>query len=184
MKKPIIIGLVGPSGSGKTSLGNYLKKKGFMLITLSAFLKKILEKRGNEVSKKNLQDLGNKLRKRYGAGVLAHLALKEIKKRKKQVVIDGIRNLGEIKVLKAQDNFYLIGVNARPDIRYRRARKKRKLKNFQEFVQLEIRDTAGGIKSKGLQVQPCYLNADFFIDNNFSLKIFYKKIDKLLEKIS
>lgn len=184
MKKEIIIGLVGPSGSGKTSLGIYLKKKSFLLVTLSSFLKKTLEKRNKEVSKKNLQDLGNKLRKRYGAGVLARQALKEIKKREKKAIIDGIRNLGEIKILKKQDNFFLFGINARPDIRFKRARKKRKLKNFQEFVELEIRDTAGGIRGKGLQVQPCYLNANFFIDNNSSLKIFYKKADKLLEKVS
>lgn len=184
MRRAIIVGLVGPSGSGKTTLTQYLKKKGFMAVTLSTFLREILEKKGETITKKSLQDLGNKLRKRYGAGVLARKALMEIKKKgRKRTVIDGVRNLEEIKVLKAEDNFYLVGINARPDIRYQRCRKQRKLKNYQEFVRLEIRDTAGGISGKGLQVQPCYLNADFFIDNNTSVKSFYKEVDKLLKKI-
>jgi len=183
--KTVIIGLVGSSGSGKTTLAQYFKKKGFMVITLSSFLRDILEKKGKEVGRKNLQDLGNDLRKKHGAGVLARWALKEInKKRKSKAVIDGIRNLEEIKVLKTEDNFYLIGVNTRQDIRYQRCRKKRKLRNYQEFLELEIRDTAGGIRGNGLQTIPCYLNADFFIDNNTSKKVFYKKAERLLKKIN
>ena len=98
----MIIGVTGPIASGKSEVGKILKKLGFPKISLSNFVRDEAKKRGLEIERKVLQDLGNELREKYGVGVLAEMALKKMEC-EDYWVVEGIRNKGEVSVFRKKD---------------------------------------------------------------------------------
>src|SRR5690348_9594042 len=101
-----IIGITGPFGSGKSTAASYFVSKGYYNINLSSFLEKEATIRGLKSTRRNLQDLGNELRERQGAGILLKKAFDEAKGEDK-LVIDGLRNLAEVKILKENNGVLL-----------------------------------------------------------------------------
>ncbi len=173
-KKSFIIGLVGLPGAGKTTVAKILASKGFVHVTLSSFIKEEAKKDGTtEFPREVLQNYGNKMREIYGPQILAQLALKKIREEKPQkIVIDGIRNLYEVAFLKVENNFALIGVSARPKIRYLRLTRRtdRPWKgSYKEFLHHEKREEALGSREIGLRVKECFQQSEFEITNNKSL---------------
>lgn len=175
----IIVGLVGPFGSGKTTVAQYLNKKGFKSIKLSGFLEEEAKKKFGKIDRKGLQDIGNEFRKKYGPDILAKWAIEKAQDEKK-IVIDGIRNLVEIKFLKKQDDFFLLGIMAESKLRFERLKGKNKgLKTFEDFLRFDARDKGRGQSKSGLQVAKCLEKADFLIENNGSTEKLLLAIDQL-----
>jgi dephospho-CoA kinase len=122
----LIIGLVGPFGSGKSTVAKHLVEKGFFTVRLSQFIEEEIEKRkmGSIKDRKLLQDVGNELRKKYGSDILVKKALKRAMEQKiSKLVVDGIRNVEELKYLKNQDPGYIFGIDADQKLRLLRLRK-------------------------------------------------------------
>ena len=184
--KPTVVGITGPFGSGKTSAAKFFQSLGFSRITLSSFLEKELKEQEKEITRKNLQDLGNEWRIESGSGILANKALKfASEKNLERLVVDGIRNLGEIEEFKNNSEFILLGVFADRDVRFARVRKmpQREELTREMFDQLDYRDL--GIteeKETGLQVAKCFAISDYFIDSNDEAN-FENKLKGFLEKI-
>ena len=108
--KNIIIGLTGSFGSGCSVVANHLEQKGFQFISISSILEKIAAKKGHDFSKllrkerrTKLQDLGNELRKK-DSGILIKEGLKGTDL-DKDIVINSIKNPGEIEELKKNTEF-------------------------------------------------------------------------------
>lgn len=184
----LIIGLVGTSGAGKSTASHYLKNKGFFIVELSSFLKIEAEKRGiNLINKRILQDIGNDLRIEFGPEILAKKAYEQIIVKKiNKSVVDGIRNTGEIEYLRKIKNFLLIAIDADQEIRYKRIvklRGKEWVGTYQDFLNIEKRDSNLGDQKTGLRVSDCLKMADFKIINNNKITDFYKKIDKIIESL-
>jgi len=127
----IVVGLTGAFGSGCTTAARHLRdSRKFELLTLSDALRKIWREKNKrkEAQRQDLQKLGDELRESRGAGILVDLALDDLDQKYKgreeptQIVVDGIRNLGEIQRL--QDlygyRFTLIAVLATFDDRWDR----------------------------------------------------------------
>lgn len=188
MKKIIaIIGITGAFGSGKSTAADFLKRLGFVKISLVEFLEKELKSRGEKnITRKLLQDLGNQLREKYGAGILAKKALLLInEKRIQKAVVEGFRNNLEIEEFRKRGNFKLIGIVANRNIRFERLRKlvRREKLNWKLFNSLDNRDLGIGEGKRGLQVAICLALADIFIENNRSLRELKDKVqDALKEK--
>lgn len=170
MTNPKILGITGPFGSGKTTAANFFQKKGFLKITLSSFLEESLMSQGKEVTRRNLQDLGDLWRKQNGSGILAKKALEFVSDQDlEKIVIDGIRNLGEIEEFRKTSNFTLLGIFADRKVRFGRVKKmpRREVLTRELFDELDYRDL--GItedKNTGLQVAKCFAISDYFIDSN------------------
>ena len=99
-----IIGLTGAFGSGCTTAAKHLRdSRGFVLIRLSDSLRTAWAKsHQGDPPRLELQRLGDELRQANHPGILVELALKELsgknaRKLPADIVIDGIRNEGEIK---------------------------------------------------------------------------------------
>src|SRR3990167_8089786 len=107
----MIIGFTGTFGSGKTTIANYLKSKNFNYITLSDLVREEAQKQNLPIEREILQNVGNEMRRLNGNGYWAELAVKRINLNENWV-IDGIRNPGEIKVLKKIQGSMLIALDA------------------------------------------------------------------------
>lgn len=177
-----IIGIAGAFGSGKTTAANYFLKKGYAVIALSEPLEKEAIKRKLPITRKVLQDIGNEWREKYGSGILATKALEAVKSKNK-IVIDGLRNLGEVDVLRKK-NGILLSIVADRDVRFERLRKlKRREKLTKDlFKSLDLRDLGVDEKITGLQTGLCIALADVYIDSNSDVKDFERKLDKFLAK--
>ena len=102
-----IVGLTGAFGSGCTTAAKYLRDtRGFVPVRLSDSIKAEWSKNHKvDPSRSDLQRLGDELRQKGHSGILVEQALTELEKKNggmlpEVVVIDGIRNLGEISYLR------------------------------------------------------------------------------------
>ncbi len=168
----MLIGVVGQIAVGKGVLKDYLIDNfGFSSFSLSSIVHDEAKKRGiKDVTRKDLQDIGNDLRKKYGRDILAKEALKIIKKSKNsRWVIEGIRNTAEVELLKKQKDFTLIGIKSIRTLRFKRLLKRAKPwdpKTWEEFLKVDRRDLGKGEGSIGQQVGKCLAYCDYVLTNN------------------
>lgn len=184
------IGVVGQIACGKGKLVEYLiDKMEFTSFSLSSILHEELKKKGvKNYTRKDLQDLGDKLRQQSGDAVLAKLAIKKMNESgKTRFIIEGIRNPGEIEFLKKLPHFILLGVKAKRELRYKRLLQRAKPwdpKEWNDFVTVDRRDLGVGQKKSGQQVGKCLAYCDYILTNNKDVWDFYRKVKKLLTKIA
>lgn len=178
----MIIGLTGTMASGKGEVVNYLKSKGFEHYMYSDILRDIAKQRNIEPTRANLQKLGADIKKESrNFGILSQNILKKIKTDK--AVVDGIRNVDEIKELKKRKNTFVIGVAAPQRLRFGRIRKRNREgdpKTFSEFKRLDNLENRG--KTKGQEINNCFKITDFIINNDSSLENLKKQVDDVLSK--
>ncbi len=116
--------LVAWARAGKDTAGRYLQKKwGFARITFSNLLKAELRSRGQTPSKARMMELGNELRKKFGAGVMAELALDAASRLKvARIVFSGARSPAEItRLRKAYRDTRVLEIRASIENRVKRA---------------------------------------------------------------
>ncbi|MBI5122597.1 hypothetical protein HZA75_01935 [Candidatus Roizmanbacteria bacterium] len=186
MEKNIILGIVGQIASGKGILVNYLIRHfGFASFSLSLIVHDELRKRGiRKFTRQTLQDVGDKLRRDYSDDVLARRLNEVIIKgqKKSRIVVEGIRNPGEIEFFKKNRNFILIGVKANRELRFKRLLSRGKPwdpKTWNDFVKVDRRDLGIDQRKSGQQVEKCFAYCDYMLTNNKDIKDFEKKIEKL-----
>ncbi len=182
----LLIGITGGFGSGKSTVASFFESKGFKKIILSLFLEEEVGKRGlKKITRKILQDIGNEWRKKYGSGILAKKALEYLGEVNKNMVIDRIRNPGEIEVLRKNKNFILLGIIADRKVRFERLRriKRRESLTWELFKKLDKRDLGLRQRKTGLKVAESIAMADIFIENNGTLEEFVEKLNSSLDKL-
>jgi len=182
----MIIGLTGTKASGKGEVAELFKRRGFIYFSLSDRVREEAISRGLlNYTIKDLQDIGNELREKFGNSILVLRTLKMMEK-EKNYVIDGIRNLGEIKELRKEKDFFLIAVDSQPEKRFERLiirGRNSDPKTWQEFLLMDERDRGKQELNSGQQVDKCIEQADFRIYNNESLEVLNRTTDEILKKI-
>ncbi len=186
----MIIGLTGKYCCGKGMAVEHLQSKGFVGFSLSDMLREQLKNMGKDVTRDNLIEIGNKLRKRHGPGVLGKLArekidiLKKEKDCKNLFYVDSIRNPFEVKELKKDSDFVLVYIQADQLIRFQRMLERKREKDpeiYEEFKRKEKRESEG--RSKYSQrLDDTISMVDFTIKNEGTLKQLHKDIDKLIKE--
>lgn len=182
-----VVAVVGPLASGKGAVIDVLKEKGYICLSLSDVVREHAKEWGLELTRKNLQDVGDSLRQKFGSSILAELAASHIQKNSEQkYIIDGVRNPAELTYLKSHFDIFTLGITASPEKRFSLM----KLRNRQwdpqtkeEFDELEARDRGIGQESYGQQVQKCLDMADMVIDNNGTLSELQESIGYFLPKV-
>jgi dephospho-CoA kinase len=179
-----IIGLTGTLSSGKGTVTDYLSEKGFKTHVFSDIIKDEINKTGQEVTRELLQNVGNALRQKHGHDVLAKRLVKKIEiENHNKVVVDGIRNTGELELLNNTFNCLIIGITASPNIRYKyiveRARTSDPISR-KEFDRLEKRDRGHGEDVHGQQVDMCLELADHLIINEGTLEELFHSIETII----
>lgn len=187
MKNKLLIGITGAFGSGKSTAADFFLAKGFTKITLSDFLEEELRKKGKpRITRKLLQDEGNKQREKYGAGILAKKALEYVQKEEiERAVIDGIRNTEEINEFRRQENYLQLVILADRKIRFERLKKhkRREKLTWKLFEKLDSRDLGVGEGKNGLQVAFCITLSDVFMTNNKTEDDFINSLSQFLKAL-
>jgi len=184
----MIIGLTGPLCSGIDTFADILKKeKGFIFFSYSDILRDEARGKGVEITRKNLQDLGDELRQKDGLGVLSKRIIEKIEKGK-DYVIGNIRNPGEVEELRKSpgENFILIKLEAPQEMRFQRLFQRRREKDpetFEEFLKMEARDLGVDQAKHGQQHAAVFLLADKIIENDTTVEDLAKRVFVLLGEI-
>jgi deoxycytidylate deaminase len=184
----LILGFTGSLGSGCTFLSEGITKilsDHGHYYRLSEVLNKIAEERGLEQTVSNLQDIGNELRGKVQSDGKPNLSFliaaclqnieTDIEKsdftedENAVILIDSIKNEGEVKYLKQFPNFYLISVQADRDVRSSRlvgpTATKHRFNTNEEFLIADKRDEEEDIPN-GQQIKRCNYLADIIVNNN------------------
>lgn len=184
------IGIVGPLACGKGVVTEYfIKKYGYISFSLSSIVHDEVKKRGySSYTRTILQDVGDDLRKKEGDGVLAKRAIEQLTANSKQqtakrIIIEGIRNPGEVEYLRTISGFFLISVDAPQKVRFQRVLQRGKPwdpKSWEEFQTVDGRDQGDVNNTNGQQVKQCMKLADIHLQNNTSIAQFHKIIETVL----
>jgi len=123
-KKVKIVAVVGMAGSGKTTVCDFFREKGYPVLRFGDETDIGLKELGKEINAKNEKWFREKLRKDLGMEAYAVKIKPRIERainRDKVVILDGLYSWEEfIYLSEFFDNFYLLCVYAKPEIRYRR----------------------------------------------------------------
>ena len=182
-----VIGLVGPIASGKDLVLKVLEKRGVKAFFLGDRAREEADRRRLPCDRSILQDIGNELRKKFGNEVLIRQTEELFDGSEEKIVIDGIRNPGEIAYLQKKYNALIIGVDSPIESRREFAFKRSgdaDPKTAEEFELVEKRDRGLGEDSHGQQVEKCLALLDIVIENNSTKQEFIKKIKTTLKKLN
>ena len=74
----MILGLTGKNAAGKGVAAEFLQIKGFQYLSLSDVLRDEIKRRGLDVSRERLVEMGRELRRTHGDGYLAERILERL----------------------------------------------------------------------------------------------------------
>jgi len=182
----IIIAITGENGSGKDTASDLLvSRHGAKKLVFSDLLKEALmvfiEK--EKIGRSDFAWLSTNLRERFGDGILGHGMKKKIDEAaEKVIVISGVRDFGELEMIRAYHGGILLYVTADIKTRWERLRA-RNIKaddnvSFEQFAK-EKENLPSEIYIRDLGAK-----ADYRIDNDGTKEGLEKKVDEFMEKIS
>lgn len=179
----VIIGFTGPGSGGKGEISKYLVGQGFTYFSLSDILREVATKYGWSHKREVLQNLGDDMRAKEGADILARMTVaKNEFKHADLVVIDSIRHPDEITFLKDFFDVKIIGVTASPETLFARMKERRRPgdpETFEEFIRMLERER-GEEGSTAMQVDKCLELADRTIWNEGSKEELIQNADLAL----
>jgi dephospho-CoA kinase len=119
--KRLMICITGMPGAGKSTVATLLRNCGFSVITMGDAVREEAKLHNLEMTDANLGNLMLELRKDLGPAAIAYLILKKIHREsnfKGDIVIDGLRCIDEVKVLKTMGCVKLLAIHASAETRY------------------------------------------------------------------
>lgn len=141
-KDILIVALTGMPGAGKTTVARYLSQKGIPLLIMGDVVREVAEIDGLEPTSDNLAKLMLRLRKKSGPEAIAHLIVDKIKLMKEKdkklsvVIVDGIRSMAEVQVLRLIGTVKLLAIHGSTLTRYTHVKERRRSdvpSNIDEF---------------------------------------------------
>jgi dephospho-CoA kinase len=174
----VCLGLTGPNSSGKGEVARFLGESGFSIHSLSDAVREEATLRGLDHSRDNLIRIGTALREEFGEGVLAERTLRRLNS---PSVVDSIRNPGEIRVLRTLPGFHLLGIDAPPELRFERSRRRGRIgdgETMEDFLRKEQLEKA--THGPGQQLDVCFSQADEVVLNDGTLVDLRLKVKRIL----
>lgn len=162
-KRQVIVGITGGMGSyAQVIADDLVKYYGFVAFSLSHLVRRETARRNLEPSGENLRSVGNSLREAFGDSVLVDRLLKRIRTEVASpfVVVEGIRNPGEIRALLSCRDSFVLGADADVEERHARVVGLRdwsewgKEPTLEKFKSVDVSDMDDGL-DYGVRIRPC-----------------------------
>lgn len=169
----IIIGLTGPAAGGKGVVAKHLEAGGFEYFSLSDVIRAQATKYGWNHTREVLQNLGDEMRAKGGADILARLTAETSRfKHANMIVIDSIRHPDEINYLKDYFDAKIIGITASAEKLFELMSLRGRdgdPKIFEDFLMVQEREQ-GKEGGTAMQVNKCLEFADKLIWNDGNIE--------------
>lgn len=187
-----VISLSGLKAAGKDELCKRLAAQGYASLRLSDPIRAEAVRRGfAQYTTAQLQDIGDEGRRLGGPGFWAAKAIELAKERGlAKVIINGVRNPGEIEALRtaAEGRCTLVGVVAPLLVRFGRVAGRGQVEDrykLEEFVAMDDRDRGIGSPPDGQQVDRCLALVPWenLYVNDGTLEAYHAWIDALHGRI-
>ena len=115
----LVVCLTGMPGAGKSTIVAKLKEQGYQAFNLGDGVRAEAKRRNLEPTGENLGKLMLELREKNGQGAVAQLIKEPIQNSDHEIIIiDGVRSIHEINVLKETGDLKLLAVKASSDTRF------------------------------------------------------------------
>jgi dephospho-CoA kinase len=169
MSKRLMVCLTGMPGAGKSTVASFLKEKGFATVTMGDAVREEAKRQGIEPTDSSLGKLMLKLRKDLGSGAIAHLVMQKLARdgNSGNIVIDGIRSISEVDVLKKVGHVKLLAIHASQDTRFKHLLDRSRSDapaNSDEFTGRDKRELSVGISEAIALADETISNNDLTLD--------------------
>lgn len=182
----MIIGITGTLAAGKGEVVEFLKQKNFQHFSVREFLTQEINERGLEINRDNMALVANQLREMHSPSYIVEKLYEKAKNENMDCIIESLRAIGEINVLKEQEGFVLLAVDANQGIRYVRSQSRKSETDkvsFEKFKKDEEKEMFSMDPNKQ-NLSECIKLADFKIENNGTLEELKYKLGEIFSKIS
>ena len=185
----LIVALTGMPGAGKTTVANYLAQNGIPLLIMGDVVREAAQNDGLEPTSDNLSKLMLRLREKNGPEAIAFLVANKIKKMKDEnnefgvVMVDGVRSMAEIQVLRSVGKVKLLAIHGSTLTRYSHIRDRARSdvpSNIGEFDKRDKVEMGVGISDAIALADETISNNDISISElcDLSLRIIQKWMDE------
>jgi len=175
------LGVLGAAGSGKGIAAKYLAKKyKYKIINLGDIVRALARKEHLTPTRDNLEKLQAKYSHKYHHDFVIEHALEKAKKTKGHVILDGIRKPMQAKLAKQKLHAKLILVDATPELRFERMRKRRRTgfaKNLEEFKRSEAKE------DKVFNLKKTFSMVDYKVGNSNGKQKLFQQLDSIMRKL-
>ncbi len=182
----IIIGITGTIGAGKGTIVEYLKNNyNFTHYSARDIITEEIIRRGLPVNREVMVEVANDIRSKHNPGFIIEELYNRAVRDRKNAIIESIRTLGEIEFLAKKDNFFLLSVDAEPEIRYARIKMRRSSTDNISFEQF-LKDNEEEFESSDPNRQnilACMKLAKFKLTNDGSREDLERHVDGIMSKI-
>jgi dephospho-CoA kinase len=182
----IIIGITGTLGAGKGTIVEYLiREKGFAHYSVRAYLLELIRNEGLPENRDSMFNLANELRAIYGPSYITDQLYEQAVLAGKDCIIESIRTPGEVESLRTKGPFYLLAIDADPEVRYQRIVLRQtetddvSRKTFMENEEREMSTTDPNKQN----LRKCINMADYILLNNGSKEELDNQLNKVLGQI-
>jgi len=181
----MIIGLTGKNGSGKGEAAKFLTESGYEYYSLSDILRDELSSRGKEITRENLIEIGNQLREKEGAGILAEKTLARLGP-EAHAVVDSIRNPFEVEALRRRRDFHLLSIEADSKVRFERTKargRENDPQTYEQFLEIEARE-AQSQNPAMQQMNRTAAMADAVVYNNTTIEELHEQVRQVVKALA
>jgi dephospho-CoA kinase len=179
MKAIVITGM---PGSGKSQASRIAEEMGIQVFRMGDLVREEVLSLPMRINGDVIGKVANDMREKYGKDIWARKILKKIEKGKEKeekIVIDGVRNIEEIKAFKEKMDVIIVTIHASPSTRYERLIERKRMDDptvMKKFIQRDERDLGWGIGE-------VIAMADLMIINEGSIDEFREKVEEILLKL-
>ena len=149
MMKSTIIAITGMTGAGKAVASSVAEEMGLPVFVCGDVIRNEAKTRGIPATAENLGKLMFEIREKEGRGAVALRLLPKIRSEKGDfVVIEGFRNIEEVKELRKYYKVIILGIHSSPEQRFNRLKQRKRSDdpgNWNDFVKKDERELKVGI---------------------------------------